>query len=227
MRRRKAFGRRPRRKRKKRYGLRFLMILAFTILIAAFLFRQLDRKILPPALAAANMKVKTQMNIAINNAMQKIIEEKNATAEDFFTKVQDATGKVSSISVNTVLVNEVCNSAAVAISQELSTLSGDKVSIPFGALLGIGAFANTGPNYRFTVLPVGEATVDYVSQIDTAGINQTMFQVFITVDAAVQIVNPLQYGQVSISRKIPLVNAVISNDVPGTYLTATTGEANK
>ena len=220
----RGFGSKPKSKRKKRLGLKFYVIIAVIIAVSIFAFRQIDNRLLPPALAAANMKVKTQMNIAINNALHRIIEEKQATAEDFFTKVQDSNGKVSSISVNTVLVNEVCNSAAVAISQELNTLGGEKVSIPIGIFMGVRAFANTGPHFNFTVLPVGDASVDYESQIDTAGINQTMFQVFITVDATVQIVNPMQNGQVNITRKIPLVNAVISNDVPGTYLTANRGE---
>ncbi|MCL2462352.1 MAG: sporulation protein YunB [Defluviitaleaceae bacterium] len=216
----RGFGPKPKGKKKRHGRLKFFLVLSVLVLIIIYLFRQFDTKMLPPALAMANMKVKTQMNVAINNALQKIIADKNATAEDFFTRVLDTNGKISSISVNTVLVNEVCDAAAVSISQELSTLTGEKVAIPVGALLGLDSLANTGPMYRFTVLPVGDATVDYESTIDTAGINQTMFQVYITVTAAVQIVNPLQNGEVDVSRKIPLVNAVLANDVPSAYLNA-------
>ncbi|MCL1878577.1 MAG: hypothetical protein FWF80_06940, partial [Defluviitaleaceae bacterium] len=77
------------------------------------------------------------------------------------------------ISVNTVLANEICNAAAQAISDRLGSLEPEIVSVPLGMALGLDTLAQSGPRFTFTMAPVGNALVNYESSFTAVGINQT------------------------------------------------------
>ncbi|MDR3238475.1 MAG: sporulation protein YunB [Clostridiales bacterium] len=217
--RKKAFAKRPARpgsKNNKKAASTFILLICLCA-AALFLIRQLDRIILPPVLAVAETKAKTQINTAIAGAVGQVLRERNISTEDFFRKQENADGKVTSMSVNTVLVNEICSQIAVQISAELNSIENQRVRIPMGSMLGVQLFANTGPSYNFSLLPAGDTTVDYRTKMDSAGINQIHFQVWLDVTSSVRIVNPLQQNKITISRNVPLISAVLSEDVPNAY----------
>jgi sporulation protein YunB len=213
----KSIKRIPKRRKKtsRKWGaLILLIVLSVTLL---FTLRQLDKKILPSVLSIAEMQAKTQINTAISEAVNEIMSEKKITASDFFSQQSNSEGKINSMAVNTVLVNELCNQIAVQISVELNNLNHQKIRIPMGSMLGIQLLADYGPSYNFSVMPTGDTVVDYQSKMDSAGINQINFQVWLDVTSSVRIVNPLQQDKITVTRNIPLVNTVISEEVPNTY----------
>ena len=205
--------------KRKKNKLKNLIFLMFTVLIALATFTvfRIDKKILPAALAASDMQIKTKINVAINDSIEKIIVEKQLSDIDFFNKTTDSDGKILSISVNTVLVNQICNLSAIEISERLTGLEKEKIKLPYGSLLGIGVLANIGPSYTVSLMPMGNALVEYHSKFESTGINQLNFQVWLSVKSTVQVINPLQNSEIVINREIPLVNTVITGEVPSTY----------
>jgi hypothetical protein len=63
-------------------------------------------------------------------------------------------------------------------------------------------------------MPIGAANVEYHTSFTSAGINQINFQVWLTVTAAMQIVNPLQTREAAVERSVPLVNTVFAGEIP-------------
>lgn len=216
---------RPKRRKmkiKKRKSFRngFFILLFFLAAFGmlTFILFQLDNKIMPAVLAITDLQTKTKVNSIINSSVADIIKKMELSSNDFLKKTNDDNGKIDSLSVNTILVNEICGKVATDISGKLVALDKEIISLPVGALLGIQAFANFGPLYSITVIPMGNALVDYDTSFESVGINQTNFQVWLTVDSTVQVVNPLQRREIAVTRKISLVNTVIHGDVPGVYL---------
>jgi len=147
------------------------------ITLAAFIYSyyRFDRRILPMVLEAAELRLQTEINNVINQVVQEIIAERNLTAADFI--VQHLThdgGPV--LSVNTVLVNEICNAAAMRISDRLNNLEPETVVVPMGMAFGLDTLAQVGPRYSFRLAPIGNALVDYESSFVAVGINQTHFE---------------------------------------------------
>jgi len=65
---------------------------------------------------------------------------------------------------------------------------------------------------------MGNAQVDYETGFEAVGINQVNFQVWLKVDSVIAVVNPLQRQEITVSRKVSLVNTVITGEVPSVYL---------
>ncbi len=178
---------------------------------------------LPIVIAVSDNKTKTQINTAINTSVQKIIQQMDVTSNDFIKREVNDSEKNKSISINTVLINEICGKVGEDISQQLSTMEPQKVSVPIGALTGIDAISNTGPKYGISILHRGNAVVNYESAFESVGINQINFQIWLNIETHVQLVNPLKQEEITVSRRLPLVNTIISGEVPSTYLNSKDG----
>jgi sporulation protein YunB len=193
-------------------GMVLLLIAAF-----AYSYYRFDRTILPLVLNAAELKLQTDMNNVINEVIQEIIRENRITASDFYTQSYDADAGSPVLSVNTVLVNGMCNEAAKRISQRLNNLDPEVVSVPIGMAFNLDTLSQVGPRFNFTMAPIGNALVHYDSQFTSVGINQVHFSVWLEVEALVRIINPVHSFEVQVSRHVSLVDTIISGVVPDTY----------
>jgi len=180
-------------------------------------YYRFDRRILPMVLEAAEMRLQTEINNVINYEIQAIIAERGITAEDFIVQhVGSEGGPV--LSVNTVLVNEICNAAAMRISYRLNNMEPETAVVPLGMAFGLDTLAQLGPRYSFQMAPIGNALVDYESSFIAVGINQTHFAVWLTVESEVRIINPVHSSVIQVTRHVSLVDTIITGVVPDTYL---------
>ena len=211
------------RERELRIPRRYLAFAMLMMLLAAFAhsFYRFDRRILPLVLEAAELRLQTEINNVINSVINEIMVNSGVTAEDFIIQNIQTDAKPV-LSVNTVLVNEICNAAAEAISARLNNLEPEVVSVPVGMALGLDTLAQVGPRFTFVIAPIGNALVDYESSFQAVGINQTHFSVWLYVDAVVRIINPVQSSEILITRRVSLVDTIISGIVPETYLSMDT-----
>jgi len=205
-------------KNKSRFRAVFVcFILAIMILSASGVY-SLDKRLMPSVLTVVDMKSKTKINAVINDSVGEIVKELGVSSSDFYERTTDGDGRILSMSVNTLLVNDICSRVAMDVSGKLVTLEKEKISMPLGSLLGIQAFANHGPDYTVTIIPMGNAQVDYETGFEAVGINQVNFQVWLKVDSVIAVVNPLQRQEITVTRKVSLVNTVITGEVPSVYL---------
>jgi sporulation protein YunB len=196
-------------------ALVMIMVLLFT---AGYGFYRFDRRILPLVLNAAELRIQTEINNVINSVVLDIIIENQVTASDFILENQITAGARPVLSVNTVLVNEICNAAAQAISAQLNNLEPEIASVPIGMILGLDTLSQIGPRFTFTMAPIGNALVNYESSFTAVGINQVHFSVWLEVESVVRIINPVQSSEIHVTRHVSLVDTIISGTVPDTYL---------
>ena len=208
-----AMGRRP---RKKNNRARRAVFFTFVIIaLGSFLMmRVADNTIIPAVTTIANQRVVTVMNEVINTSLTGIVGDFELTSEDFYNMISDADGRLSSLSVDTILINQVAAQLAVDISSVLSYDTPMQVGVPMGLFSGVPIFAGLGPDININVVPAGEARVEYATSFTSAGINQINFQVWLYVEANMRIVIPLQETVVPVSRRVPLVNTIFAGEVP-------------
>ena len=209
-----------RRNKRKIIPRRFLAFVMVIILAVTFVhsFYRFDRAIIPLVLEAAELRLQAEINNVINAVVQDIIRHNNVVAEDFIIQTNTGANGSPILSVNTVLVNEICNAAAKGISARLNNLDPEVVTVPMGMALGLDILAQRGPQFSFSLAPIGNALVNYESHFTAVGINQTHFSVWLTVESVVRIINPVHSTEIVVMRNVSLVDTVISGTVPEMYL---------
>ncbi len=200
----------------------FFIVIIFSVVVVL----QFDKKTLPTLLVIAQNQATTRANRVIDDAISQTIEEMHLTSPDFFQRTPSVQKGGSYLNVDTLLVNNVCSKIAIRASSELNNAGDKSIEIPSGAFLGSYIFSNYGPKVKFSLLPMGNAQVDYLTSFDSVGINQINFQIWLTIKCTLRIVNPLQDSSIAIDRKVMLVNTIFNGDVPSTYLQLPTAPKN-
>ena len=192
-----------------------------TLLIVGlgFLFTRLDYYLMPQVSVQTDEMARNIINTAIDQALLDAGE--GLAPQDFFSLTQDPSGMVNSLIVNTMLVNQKATEMATSIGENIGPLTAGRARLPIGSLLGIDILAGIGPEIPVTFRYLGSTNVDYESEFRAVGINQVNFALWVVVNASVRVVNPLEYKDVSITRRIAIVDTVFSGTVPQLYLDGT------
>ena len=188
-------------------NITFLLLIIFFVISIAYI-----RFVMPISVKICQKYAITSINNIIQNSMYSA--SKNIKSEDFILR-SDNNGRLEYLSVNSIIVNNIC---AETVSQNLNNLTTSKIRLPLGVFTGLPILSHFGPSTTIRLQPIGDATADYETSMTQAGVNQVNFQVWINVHTTVSIVNPLWSKDLEITRKLTLVNTVFNGEIPKTYI---------
>ncbi|OOB77212.1 MAG: sporulation protein YunB [Epulopiscium sp. Nuni2H_MBin003] len=173
---------------------------------------------MPTILAMSELEATTVATSAINDAIAQALSANQATIEDLLYYDYNDAGELISWNVNSILINNLCADIVSICTTELHNLGTIPFKIPLGNLTGSRIFANLGPEITVEILPLGTIEVDYKNDIKSTGINQVNHTVWLEIKATIQIVVPLFSHQAEVTRKVMLIDKVISGAVPPNYV---------
>ncbi len=186
---------------------RFFLILFFLSLL--FFFMHLaETKWMPTIIAISHMNAQSISNRIIDESVNETLDQWQLDAADLITTTNHIT------TADTLTINALTSAISQKINQKLHSLPQPTVSVPLGILTGLDLLSNQGPCVTFRLMELGQTQVDYETSFSSAGINQTHYQVYLTVHLQLCLVNPLQKQMVATERKIMLIDAVMEGDVP-------------
>lgn len=191
------------------------MVLICLVVSSYFFIEATQKYVMPIAVKLCLNDAKDKANRVINESVNKALDESGINYNDLFRVSND--NNITMITTDTAAINTLCADISEYITEEMSELENDEINVPYGATTGVGILANTGPPIIFEIMPVGGAEVDYQTEFNSAGINQTNYKIWLTVKITVSLVNPLYDEEMSMNRNLMLVDTVINGEVPNYY----------
>ena len=191
-------------------NITFLLLIIFFVISVAYI-----HFVMPISVKICQKYAITSINNIIQNSLYS--SSKNIKSDDFILR-SDNNGRLEYLSVNSMIVNNICAETASTVSQNLNNLTTYKIRLPLGVFTGLPILSHFGPSTTIRLQPIGDATADYETSMTQAGVNQVNFQVWINVHTTVSIVNPLWSKDLEITRKLTLVNTVFNGEIPKTYI---------
>lgn len=191
-------------------NITFLLLIIFFVISVAYI-----HFFMPISVKICQKYAITSINNIIQNSLYS--SSKNIKSEDFILR-SDNNGRLEYLSVNSMIVNNICAETASTVSQNLNNLTTSKIRLPLGVFTGLPILSHFGPSTTIRLQPIGDATANYETSMTQAGVNQVNFQVWINVHTTVSIVNPLWSKDLEITRKLTLVNTVFNGEIPKTYI---------
>lgn len=200
--------------KRKRNGLRILLLIALLLAAAAILMEQnLSQTVLDMAYARAySMAVET-----MNHAVEKTVAQ-GVAYEELIETHTDAQGRVTMLRANTVRMNEIAAKTALMAEKELNSYENQFVEIPLGAALGIRVLSGFGPRLHVQILPVGAVRTDFGTEFQSAGINQTRHRIFLTLRSTVSLIVPTGSQLVEVKSTVPIAESIIVGEVPDSFV---------
>ncbi|WP_026486160.1 sporulation protein YunB [Caldanaerobius polysaccharolyticus] len=192
-------------------------IVLLTIFICLYI---IDKKIEPIVLALSEAQARILAVKSIDSAIYKNIV-RDIDYSDLVYVRTDKDGKIAMVQSNVVEMNKIAAETSLEVQHQLDQIKSQKVYVPLGSLLSNQIFANFGPRLPVGILPVGTVEVNFRTQFDKAGINQTRHRIFLVVDGKIQIVAPLSSKIINVSTEVPIAENIIIGDVPNSYYDTT------
>lgn len=194
---------------------KFIYILFF-LFIFFLIYTSIEKNIKPTMIAMSEIKARQIATQVISDAVnQKIM---NNTFSNLVDVKLDSTGKVTMVQANTVEMNKLAVATSIAIQDEIRGIGVNNLKIPISNILGSQVFSNIGPTIKINILPAGSVDVDFNTEFQEAGINQTRLTIYLIVKTQVQIVVPLASEKIEVSSHIPVSETIIVGEVPESYI---------
>lgn len=203
---------------KKNY-IKFKIILIVTIIsfILSGYFIYLDRKVVPIVLAIGELRAQEMTTRAINESIKSVLQE-NIDYEDLIFLKEDSEGNIALMQANTFLMNKISADVALSIQESFGQIKKMVEKIPLGNILDSKIFAHYGPKINLGVSPYGMVHVNFGTDFEQAGINQTRHRIYLIINTEARVIVPFNSNKVHVTTYFPVAETIIVGRVPHNYI---------
>jgi len=115
-------------------------------------------------------------------------------------------------------MNNISNNIAKNVQQKIVKLEQQQFTIPLFTALDSQLLAGKGPNLNFSILHQGSVLVDFVTEFEESGINQTRYKIYITVEVDMRVISPVTTSSLTVKNNVLIAEIVIVGEVPESYM---------
>ena len=195
------------------------IILAVIFLVIVVVCIYTLNSVSPTIVAFSEAKIKSLTTAAVNSAIFEVMLEPISYG-DLVSIEKNADGEITLIAANSMIINKLARDMAQSTETYIEKMGEQDVKIPIGTLSGSPLLAGKGFKVTIRVLPLGSVKCQFVSEFETAGINQTRHKIYLDVVATISIVLPTSQSIVKTNSPVLVSESIIVGKVPDTYLSA-------
>lgn len=204
--------------------VKLLVCLFLSIFVLLVIFLKIDLEIKPVLFNVSGSEVKIMATESINKVVKEQLTN-NVKYSDFVNIKTDKNGDISAIELNTIEMNKFGSEVALKVQEEMKFIGGRGIGIPLGVITGSTILSYLGPKIYVNVMPIGNVTTEFKSELQSAGINQSRYRVYITVNTELQIMVPFGSEKMNVSSTIPIAETLIVGKVPQYLFNSQSGGA--
>jgi sporulation protein YunB len=191
----------------------FLRLICLVIaVLTAILF--LNAKLSPTIRTLAELECRSLAANAVNGALLETLEKEQLRYEDLSVLRTDDEGQITSISADIVRLNELKAAVGATINERMDGLKRRHLALPLGTILGIDFLSGWGPIIQVNLGLHGESFSTFVSEFDSAGVNQTRHRIYLRVETRVYIFLKDNKDIMTVETQICAAETVIVGAVP-------------
>lgn len=165
----------------------------------------------------ASSQAENMFNNTVENAIVKVIKENNITYSSLVDIEKDNMGRVATVKADTLGINVLKSKISSAVSKEIAEMDSRKISIPLGTIIGISILSGKGPKIKTTVTLSSNSNLTISNKFSSAGINQTLHEIFVNIDATIIVIMPRSKTTTQVSTNFCIAQTVIIGAVPETF----------
>lgn len=155
---------------------------------------------------------------AVNDAVTEVLE--NDGYSSFSKMEQNGEKRVTAVETDTAKINRIRFAITKSLRERLDGGAGETVHIPLGSLSGFYVLNGIGPEIPVKISPVSMISTDFTEDFKSAGINQVKHSLSLNVGVTVEYTGFLMKNRKTINTQVPVIETVISGDVPQYYGTS-------
>lgn len=209
-------------RREKRGGLKWFICLVLLMVLAVYSVVFTEKIVKPNLAAIAEVKVKAMITQIVNDAVHKQFKTGSEVTE-LLTIKTDKEGNITYVESNTAAMNSLATDLTQAVQDQYKWKNAVMLDVPVGSIVGSQILSQFGPNIGLKVLPIGMSQVNFKTEFESMGINQTKYKVYLEMDSQARVLAPFSINNISVQNTILVAEAVIVGEVPSSYINVPQG----
>ncbi len=200
-------------KKKKKLSHKLIIFGVLTLIFVIFL----DFHARPTIINMCKYHLDQFASTKISEAITKSIEELDYNYNDYIKIETTDSGKILAIHTNARQITIIHNNIMDKIGRALEKFNSEKIDIHIGSLSGVVWLSGFGPIVSIKVTPKGKASSEIISNLQEAGINQTLHQIRIKITATIAGFIPGYSTEIQTKSEYILAESLIVGSVPNYY----------
>ncbi|WP_455249289.1 sporulation protein YunB [Ruminococcus sp.] len=202
----------------RRACVRSLVLFLLAAALLLFLLLRTDRAVRPNLEAVCASETKRYATQVLADSVGEVLSRHPYQYSDFATLLYDDSGNVTAVETMTEQVNQLQSAMLQSVQEHLTRCRDAELTVSLGTATGVWLFAGKGPQISVRLMPIGTASVKLVSELSSAGINQTCHTIRAEVTAEMQAAIPFSRTTAEVTYTCLLSETVIVGTVPESYL---------
>ena len=203
---------------KKRVNFVFLLKILLILSLIVLCINLFDHKIRPTVMTTLITHSRALTLSSLNDSVNLAIKEMPLDLSDVVSVDYSSDNKVSSIKVNSLLINLFQVKVSDTLNRSLLNLKMQEHSIPIGSLSGLILFNGKGVGIPFRISPLGAVSTEIKSEFVSAGINQTCHRIVLRVCANVSAIIPTYSVESEVCAEYTLAETIIVGVTPDFFI---------
>lgn len=191
------------------------LLMVFVVLIAITL--ECDRRLRVVINNYSLSKAKILSNSVINQTVYDYLEKKDISYTDIIKINTDSEGNVNSVEFDTVEITKIKSGIISLVQNNINKNETIKMSVPVGTLTGNQFLNNKGPTIDIDMKISSAVFSKISSSFISAGINQTLHRITLSVSTNVYFVMPWYRSSGDFQTEYVLAETIIVGRVPDAY----------
>lgn len=196
---------------------KWFVCLMVLMLLSGYLLIYANSVMKPAMTAMAKLKAKSIITLVVNQSVQEKFAEDIDPSKLLDVKI-DGQGKVAMIRSDTVEMTRIASDLNDLILKKFKELKPTVITVPLGSVLGSEILSQFGPSVHLKIYPLGTSKVDFKTDFESTGINQSHYKIYLEVHSQAEVVAPFLSHQIKTSTVVPIGETVIVGDTPQTYI---------
>lgn len=196
---------------------RILVFLSIIISLLILFIYMLDKIILSTLMVVADGEMRTRAIEVIDRNILDLYD-KEFTYDDMMKIEKDGEGNITMIRADTIKLNSLAAKVSLESQNKLREMGAVGIKIPIGYISKNVILSNLGPSVKVKMQPIGSVKTNYISEFESAGINQTRHKIYLEVETTIKVIVATKSDEVQIKNTIPVAETIIVGKVPSTNL---------
>jgi sporulation protein YunB len=202
----------------KNYRENFIKFILVIILVLALIsYYYIEVNIRPSLASICEVQAKVIATKIINETVRNELN-KDSVKDQILMPSYDEHGKINMIRTDAMVMNNISNNIAKNVQHKISDLENQEFSIPLFTALDSQLMAGRGPKLHFTILHQGSVLVDFITEFEESGINQTRYKIYITTEVDIRVISPVATSSTTVKNNMLIAEIVIVGEVPDSYM---------
>ncbi len=165
----------------------------------------------------ARIRAEVVVSRTINKAMTEQFQE-SADESRLFTVQNGEDGELEMVQADSMAINVFMSELSLNMQEAFQEMETERYPVPVGALLGSKFLSQTGPKVALSIIPMSVSSMDFRTEFEEQGINQTKYKIYIELTCRIKVIAPFSSAEFNTANTVLIAEAVILGDVPNSYV---------